>query len=183
MRPNFGSAGRLDDVIAESERRQRDWGHAIDRAAAPGRSRRGGADRGDRRQRARRRRRRDRHCRRRRTDDRGDTDVVAAVGVRGDRRPARRRGAADPIADRRRRLLDLTEPDSDMRTRPPVTPVALEPGARLAVTGPSGAGKTTLLMAMAEKPFEGSVFRRGCAPVRHHRARQSAGCPRRRNRR
>src|SRR6185503_1067800 len=48
------------------------------------------------------------------------------------------------------RLRDLTEPDSDMRMRPPVTPVELEDGARLAVTGPSGAGKTTLLMSIAE---------------------------------
>jgi ATP-binding cassette, subfamily C, bacterial CydC len=42
--------------------------------------------------------------------------------------------------------------------RPPVAPVALEPGARLAVTGPSGAGKTTLLMAMAENPSEAAFF-------------------------
>ena len=57
-----------------------------------------------------------------------------------------------------RRLRDLTEPDSNMRTRPPVTPVALEPGARLAVTGPSGSGKTTLLMAMAENPAKAAFF-------------------------
>ena len=35
-----------------------------------------------------------------RTDDRGDPDAVAVVGVRGDLRPARRRGAAHPLTDR-----------------------------------------------------------------------------------
>ena len=57
-----------------------------------------------------------------------------------------------------RRLRELTEPDSDVRRRPPVAPVSLEPGARLAVTGPSGAGKTTLLMAMAENPSKAAFF-------------------------
>jgi ATP-binding cassette subfamily C protein CydC len=57
-----------------------------------------------------------------------------------------------------RRLRELTEPDSDMRMRPPATPVGLEGGARLAVTGPSGSGKTTLLMAMAENPSEAVFF-------------------------
>jgi ATP-binding cassette, subfamily C, bacterial CydC len=45
-----------------------------------------------------------------------------------------------------------------MRMRPPMTPIALEPGARLAVTGPSGAGKTTLLMSMADNPTEAAFF-------------------------
>jgi ATP-binding cassette, subfamily C, bacterial CydC len=57
-----------------------------------------------------------------------------------------------------RRLRDLTEPGIDMRTPPPVTPVALEPGARLAVMGPSGSGKTSLLMAMAENPSKAAFF-------------------------
>jgi len=42
--------------------------------------------------------------------------------------------------------------------RPPVPPVELERGARLAVTGPSGAGKTTLLMKMAENPSKAAFF-------------------------
>ena len=33
--PELRVAGRLDEVIAESERRHREWGHATDRAAAP----------------------------------------------------------------------------------------------------------------------------------------------------
>jgi ATP-binding cassette subfamily C protein CydC len=33
--PELRVSGRLADVIAESERRQRDWGHALDRAARP----------------------------------------------------------------------------------------------------------------------------------------------------
>ena len=57
-----------------------------------------------------------------------------------------------------RRLRELTEPDSDVRRRPSVATVSLEPGARLAVTGPSGAGKTTLLMAMAENPSQTAFF-------------------------
>jgi ATP-binding cassette subfamily C protein CydC len=57
-----------------------------------------------------------------------------------------------------RRLRELIEPDSEMRMRPPVTPVKLEGGARLVVTGPSGSGKTALLMAMAENPSEAVFF-------------------------
>ncbi len=53
-----------------------------------------------------------------------------------------------------RRLLELTEFGGDDSRRPSVPELHLEPGARLAVTGPSGAGKTTLLMAMGENPSE-----------------------------
>ena len=62
-----------------------------------------------------------------------------------------------------RRLHDLTNAGGIDRRRPPVPPVSLEPGARLAVTGPSGAGKTTLLMNLAgllpdETPSEAAFF-------------------------
>ena len=49
-----------------------------------------------------------------------------------------------------RRLRDLRA-GRRRRRRPTVPPVSLEPGARLAVTGPSGAGKTTLMMAVARR--------------------------------
>ena len=57
-----------------------------------------------------------------------------------------------------RRLRELARPDTDARMRPAVSPVELEDGARLAVTGPSGAGKTTLLMKMAKNPSEVAFF-------------------------
>jgi ATP-binding cassette subfamily C protein CydC len=151
-------AGRLDQVIAESEHRHRDWGRATDRAAAPaavaaavptaaiGISVLGA--------------------------------IVAAIGIADAVAPmtaailmllplsAFEAIAALPAAAVQftrsriaaRRLRDLTEPDSDMRMRPSVTPATLEPGARLAVTGPSGSGKTTLLMAMAENPSKAAFF-------------------------
>lgn len=156
--PELRVGGRLDEVIAESERRYRDWGHATDRAAAPaaiaaavptaavGISVLGA--------------------------------VVAAIGIADSVAPmtaailmllplsAFEATAALPAAAVQltrsriaaRRLRDLTEPDSDMRMRPLVAPVALEPGDRLAVTGPSGSGKTTLLMSMAENPSKAAFF-------------------------
>ena len=139
--------------------------------------------RGRRHQCARRRRRRDRHGRCRRADDRGDTDAVAAVGVRGNHRPARRRGAAHPIADRgppaarphraRRQYAHATAGDAgSARTW---CPAGGHRTQRFGQDHPAdGHGR---------KPSEGRVFRRRCASVRHYRARQSAGCPRRRNRR
>jgi ATP-binding cassette, subfamily C, bacterial CydC len=156
--PELRVAGRLDTVIAESERRHRDWGRAIDRAAAPAAVAAAAP-----------------------TAAIGVSvlgAVVAAIGIADAVAPmtvailmllplsAFEATAALPAAAVQltrsriaaRRLRDLTEPDSDMRMRPPVPPVVLEPGARLAVTGPSGSGKTTLLMAMAENPSEAAFF-------------------------
>ena len=156
--PELRVAGRLDDAIAESEHRHGAWGRATDRAAAPaavaaaaptaavGVSVLGG--------------------------------VVAAIGIADAVSPMTAAilmllplsafeatvalpAAAVQLTRSRiaaRRLRELTEPDSDVRRRPPVAPVSLEPGARLAVTGPSGAGKTTLLMAMAENPSQTAFF-------------------------
>lgn len=143
-------SGRLDGVVAEAQRRQRDWGDASDRAAAPaalaaavpgaamGVSVLGAA--------------------------------VAGIALAGSVAPttvailmllplsAFEATTALPAAAVQltrsriaaRRLLDLTEPAATDRRRPVVAPVPLRAGDRVAVTGPSGSGKTTLLMAMAE---------------------------------
>jgi ATP-binding cassette, subfamily C, bacterial CydC len=152
--PELRVGGRLDAVLAQSEQRHRDWGHAADRAAAPAAV--AGAVP---------------------TAAVGISvlgAIVAAIGIADALAPmtaailmllplsafeaiAALPAAAVQLTRSRiaaRRLHDLTEPDSDMRTRPAVPHVELEPGARLAVTGPSGSGKTTLLMAMAENPTQ-----------------------------
>ena len=156
--PELRVSGRLDEVIAESEHRHRDWGRATDRAAAPAAVAAAAP-----------------------TAAVGISvlgAIVAAIGIVDSVAPttaailmllplsAFEATSALPAAavqlTRSRiaamRLRDLTEPDSDMRMRPPVTPVELEDGARLAVTGPSGAGKTTLLMSMAENPSKAAFF-------------------------
>ena len=150
--PELRVSGRLDAVVAEADRRHRECGHATDRAAAPAALAAAAP-----------------------TAAVGISvlgAVVAAIGIADAVAPmtvailmllplsafeaiTALPAAAVQLTRSRiavRRLRDLTEPDSNMRTRPQVTPVALEPGARLAVTGPSGSGKTTLLMAMAEAP-------------------------------
>ena len=156
--PELRVSGRLDAVIAEADRRHRECGHATDRAAAPAALAAAAP-----------------------TAAVGISvlgAVVAAIGIADAVAPmtvailmllplsafeaiTALPAAAVQLTRSRiavRRLRDLTEPDSNMRTRPQVMPVALEPGARLAVTGPSGSGKTTLLMAMAENPAKAAFF-------------------------
>jgi ATP-binding cassette, subfamily C, bacterial CydC len=156
--PELRVGGRLDAVIADSDSRHREWGRAGDRAAAPAALAAAAP-----------------------TAAVGISvlaAVVVAIGIADSVAPmtlaivmllplsAFEATAALPAAAVQltrsriaaRRLRELTKPDTGMRMRPPVTPVALEPGARLAVTGPSGAGKTTLLMAMAENPSEAAFF-------------------------
>ena len=156
--PELRVSGRLDAVIAEADRRHRECGHATDRAAAPAALAAAAP-----------------------TAAVGISvlgAVVAAIGMADAVAPmtvailmllplsafeaiTALPAAAVQLTRSRiavRRLRDLTEPDSNMRTRPRVTPVALERGARLAVTGPSGSGKTTLLMAMAENPAKAAFF-------------------------
>jgi ATP-binding cassette subfamily C protein CydC len=150
--PELRVGGRLDAVIAESEREHRDWGRATDRAAAPAAVAAAAP-----------------------TAAVGISvlgAIVAAIGIANSVAPmtaailmllplsAFEATSALPAAAVQltrsriaaRRLRELTEPDGDTRIRPQVTPVQLDDGARLAVTGPSGAGKTTLLMSMAEAP-------------------------------
>jgi len=154
--PELRVAGRLDDVIAEAEGRHSAWGRATDRAAAPAALAAAAP-----------------------TAAVGVSvigAVVAAIGIADAVAPmtlailmllplsAFEATTALPAAAVQltrsriaaRLLRDLTEPDNDTRIRPQVPPIALESGARLAITGPSGAGKTTLLMAMAAAPKDAS---------------------------
>ncbi len=156
--PELRVSGRLDAVIAESEHKHRDWGRAIDRAAAPAAVAAAAP-----------------------TAAGGISvlgAVIAAIGIANSVAPMTAAilmllplsafeatvalpAAAVQLTRSRiaaRRLRELARPDTDARMRPAVSPVELEDGARLAVTGPSGAGKTTLLMKMAEKPSEVAFF-------------------------
>ncbi len=156
--PELRVAGRLDEVIAESERRHRRWGAAADRAAAPAALAAAAP-----------------------TVAIGVSvlgAVVAAVAISDTVSPmtlailmllplsAFEATSALPAAAVQltrsriaaRRLLDLTRPAPAVRTRPQMAPVEVQPGARLAVTGASGSGKTTLLMAMAENPPQTAFF-------------------------
>lgn len=141
-------AGRLDDVVAETARRQRAWGAAADRAARPAAAAVAmptlavgvsvlGA-------------------------------VVAAIALSSTLSPTTAAilmllplsafeattalpGAGVQLVRARvalRRLAGLTAPAA-VRPRPAANPPELLPGHRLAVVGPSGSGKTTLLMAIA----------------------------------
>jgi len=156
--PELRVAGRLDDVIAESDRRHRAWGRAADLAAAPAAVAAAAP-----------------------TAAMGVSAlgaVVVAIGIADAVSPMTAAilmllplsafeatvalpAAAVQLTRSRlaaRRLRDLTESDGEIRRRPSTTPVALQPGDRLAVTGPSGSGKTTLLMAMAENPSQAAFF-------------------------
>ncbi len=156
--PELRVAGRLGDVVAEAQRRHRDRGRAADRAAAPA-ALAGAVP----------------------TVAIGVSvlgAVVAAIHLANAVSPmtvailmllplsafeaaTALPGAAVQLTRSRiaaRRLNDLTAPVERTRSRPTAARVDLEPGARLAVTGPSGAGKTTLLMDMARNPAEATFF-------------------------
>lgn len=161
--PELRVGGRLDDVLAEASRQQRDWGRAIDRAAAPtavasaaptaaiGASVFGA--------------------------------VCAAVALAPTVAPTTLAilmllplsafeattalpAAAVQLARSRlaeQRLRALTDAASGDERRPPIPEVDLMPGARMAVIGPSGSGKTTLLMTLAgllpdETPSDAAFF-------------------------
>ena len=156
--PELRVSGRLPGVIAESERRHREWGQETDRAAGPA-ALAGAAS----------------------TAAVGVSvlgAVVAAIGIGAAVAPmtlavlmllplsAFEATTALPAAAVQltrskiaaRRLDELTAPDKHFRARPAMVPVDLEPGSRLVVTGPSGSGKTTLLMAIAENPSQTAFF-------------------------
>jgi ATP-binding cassette subfamily C protein CydC len=161
--PELRVSDRLESVLADADSQQREWGRAIDRTAAPtalasaaptaalGASVLGA--------------------------------VIAGVALSSTIAPTTLAilmllplsafeattalpGAAVQLARSRlaaRRLHELTNAHNGNSRRPPVPPVHLDRGARLAVTGPSGSGKTTLLMTLAgllpdESPTDTAFF-------------------------
>jgi ATP-binding cassette subfamily C protein CydC len=156
--PELRVGGRLPTIITEAERQQRDWGLAIDRAAAPaafasavptaaiGASVFGAVVAG---------------VTLASTVAPTTVAILMLLPLSAFEATTALPAAAMQLARSRiaaRRLLSLTDADGDDARRPPVPAVRLEPGARLAVTGPSGAGKTTLLMTMAENPSKAVFF-------------------------
>ncbi len=147
--PELRVSGRLDEMLADADRRQRDWGRAIDRAAAPaalasaapiaaiGASVLGAVV-----------------CGIALAPTLAPTTlaVLMLLPLSAFEATTALPGAGVQLARSRvaaRRLHALTDPGTDDSRRPTVPSLELEQGARLAVTGPSGSGKTTLLMHLA----------------------------------
>nr|WP_090274925.1 ATP-binding cassette domain-containing protein [Mycolicibacterium komanii]CRL67879.1 ABC transporter, transmembrane region, type 1 [Mycolicibacterium komanii] len=149
--PELRVGGRLDAVLAQAERRHRDWGRATDQAAAPAAMAAAAS-----------------------TAAIGASvlgAVIAAIGIADSVAPttlailmllplsAFEASAALPAAAVQltrsriaaRRLAEITDPIGSTRERPTVPEVSLVAGDRLAVVGPSGSGKTTLLLSIAER--------------------------------
>ncbi|KUH87620.1 MULTISPECIES: ATP-binding cassette domain-containing protein [unclassified Mycobacterium] len=148
--PELRVSGRLDAILADSDHRQRDWGRATDRAAAPAAMAATAS-----------------------TAAIGVSvlgAVIAAIAIADSVAPTTLAilmllplsafeattalpAAAVQLTRSRiaaRRLAELTTTTDSARTRPPAPHVPLAAGDRLAVIGPSGSGKTTLLLSMAE---------------------------------
>lgn len=159
--PELRVGGRLDDVLAEAVRQQRDWGHAADRAArsaaiaaampsaAIGVSVLGAAVVG---------------IAIASTVAPTTVAILMLLPLSAFEATTALPSAAVQLSRSRiaaRRLFDLTAPHPDGRQRPSAPAVEISAGTRLAITGPSGAGKTTLLMALAERCAE-SEGQEGC---------------------
>jgi ATP-binding cassette subfamily C protein CydC len=161
--PELRVSGRLDDLLADADRQQREWGHAIDRAAAPaawasatpiaaiGASVLGAVVCG---------------IALAPTVAPTTVAILMLLPLSAFEATTALPGAGVQLARSRvaaRRLHMLTRPVGDDSPRPTVPAVDVAPGARLAVVGPSGSGKTTLLMNLAgllpeEIPTERAFF-------------------------
>ncbi|MFI5511594.1 ATP-binding cassette domain-containing protein [Mycobacterium sp. NPDC051804] len=161
--PELRVSGRLDELLADADRQQRDWGHAIDRAAAPaaiasaapiaaiGASVLGAVICG---------------IALAPTVAPTTLAILMLLPLSAFEATTALPGAGVQLARSKvaaRRLRLLTDPASDDARRPTVPAIDLEPGSRLAVTGASGSGKTTLLMNLAgllleETPTESAFF-------------------------
>ena len=159
--PELRVAGRLDEVVADVSRRQREWGAAADRAALPAAFGAAAPTAA--------------------TAVSVLGAVLAAITLAPQVAPttlailvllplsAFEATAALPAAAVQltrariaaRRLLDLTAPGPAARSRPALHPPDLRAGDRIAVVGDSGSGKTTTLMAIAaehQNPFTAGFF-------------------------
>lgn len=149
--PELRVSGRLDQVIGTWERHHRNWGTAVDHAAAPaalaaampsiaiGASVLGAVVAG---------------ITLATTTAPTTLAVLMLLPLSAFEATTALPDAAVGLTKSRiaaRRLLELTATDDRVRRRPVAPEVELPAGRRLAVIGPSGSGKTTLLMSMAEK--------------------------------
>jgi ATP-binding cassette subfamily C protein CydC len=161
--PELRVAGRLDGLVAEADREQREWGRAIDRASSPaavasavptaaiGASVLGAVVAG---------------IALASTVAPTTVAILMLLPLSAFEATTALPGAATQLARSRlaaSRIDALTTAPDREAGRPSVPRLDLQPGDRIAVTGPSGAGKTTLLMTLAgllpdEIPSDAAFF-------------------------